>query len=107
MKEIKFYKLPNGKEPVKDWLLDLDKSLRVKVIRRIERIYDNNFGDYKQIESNLYELRFTLGKGYRIYYTVQNDIMVLLLNAGNKSKQSKDIEIAKAYLKDIKDNKND
>ena len=43
-KEIKFYRLSNGKEPVKEWLLDLDKSIRVKVIRRIERIYDNNFG---------------------------------------------------------------
>ena len=107
MKEIKFYKLPNGKEPVKEWLLDLDNSLRVKVIRRIERIYDDNFGDYKQIESNLYELRFTLGKGYRIYYTIQNDVLVLLLNAGDKSKQPKDIELAKTYLKDIKDNKND
>ena len=107
MKEIKFYKLPNGKAPVKDWLLGLDKSLRVKIIRRIERIYDDNFGDYKQIESNLYELRFTLGKGYRIYYTIQNDVLVLLLNAGDKSKQPKDIELAKTYLKDIKDNKND
>jgi len=107
MKEIKFYKLPNGKEPVKDWLLGLDKSLRVKIIRRIERIYDDNFGDFKQIESNLYELRFMLGKGYRIYYTIQNDVLVLLLNAGDKSKQSKDIELAKTYLKDIKDNKND
>ena len=107
MKEIKFYRLPNGKEPVKDWLLGLDKSLRVKVIRRIERIYDDNFGDFKQIESNLYELRFTLGKGYRIYYTIQNDVLVLLLNAGDKSKQSKDIELAKTYLKNIKDNKND
>ena len=56
MKEVKFYKLPNGKEPVKDWLLDLDKSLRVKIIRRIERIYDDNFGDFKPIDSNLYEL---------------------------------------------------
>lgn len=107
MKEIKFYKLPNGKEPVKDWLLGLDNSLRVKVIRRIERIYDDNFGDYKQLDSNLYELRFTLGKGYRIYYTIQNDVLVLLLNAGNKSKQSKDIELAKKYLKNIKENKND
>lgn len=107
MKEIKFYKLPNGKEPVKDWLLDLDQSLRVKVIRRIERIYDDNFGDYKQLDSSLYELRFTLGKGYRIYYTIQNDVIVLLLNAGDKSKQSKDIEFAKMYLKDVKDNKND
>ena len=107
MKQIKFYKLPNGKEPVKEWLLDLDNSLRVKVIRRIERIYDDNFGDYKQLDSNLYELRFTLGKGYRIYYTIQNEVVVLLLNAGDKSKQSKDIELAKTYLKDIKDNKND
>lgn len=107
MKEIKFYRLSNGKEPVKEWLLDLDKSIRVKVIRRIERIYDNNFGDYKQLDSNLYELRFTIGKGYRIYFTIQNDIIVLLLNAGDKSKQSKDIELAKMYLKDIKDNKND
>ena len=101
------YKLPNGKKPVKEWLLDLDNSLKVKVIRRIERIYDDNFGDYKQLDSNLYELRFTLGKGYRIYYTIQNEVVVLLLNAGDKSKQSKDIELAKAYLKDIKDNKND
>ena len=87
--------------------MDLDKSLRVKVIRRIERIYDDNFGDFKQIESNLYELRFTLGKGYRIYYTIQDDVIILLLNSGDKSKQSKDIEIAKTYLKDVKDNKND
>ena len=107
MKEIKFYKLPNGKEPVKDWLLDLDNSLRVKVIRRIERIYYDNFGDYKQLDSGLYELRFSLGKGYRIYYTIQNQVVVFLLNAGDKSKQSKDIELAKTYLKNIKDNKND
>ena len=88
-------------------MLDLDKSLRVKIIRRIERIYDDNFGDYKQLDSNLYELRFKLGKGYRIYYTIQNDVIVLLLNAGDKSKQSKDIELAKTYLKNIKDNNND
>jgi len=48
-----------------------------------------------------------LGKGYRIYYTIQNDVIVLLLNAGDKSKQSKDIELAKMYLKDIKGNKDD
>lgn len=107
MKEIIFYELPNGKEPVKEWLLKIDKSLRAKIVRRLERIYDDNFGDYKQIAANLYELRFTLGKGYRIYYTIQNDTVVLLLNAGDKSRQAKDIEQAKIYLKNIEDNKND
>lgn len=103
MKEIKFFKLENGKEPVKEWLLKLDTSVRVKVIKRIERMYDDNFGDYKQISSNLFELRLQFGKGYRIYYTIENSVIVLLLNAGDKSKQQKDIEVAKTYLKIYKD----
>ena len=107
MKEIKFYKLDNEKEPVKDWLLTLDLPTRVKIIKRLERIYDDNFGDYKQIAPNLYELRFFFGSGYRIYYTIQNDIVVILLYAGDKSDQKKDIKIAKRYLNDIKDNEND
>lgn len=107
MKKVEFYKLSNGKEPVKEWLLSLDKSTRVKIIKRLERIYDDNFGDYKQISSDLYELRFFFGKGYRIYYTIQEDIVVILLYGGDKSNQKKDIEIAKNYLKTIKDDKND
>ena len=107
MKEIKFYKLDNGKEPVKDWLLSLNTSVRVKVVKRLERIYGDNFGDYKQIAPNLFELRFFFGSGYRIYYTIQGNTIVILLYAGDKSDQKEDIKIAKSYLKDIKDNKND
>ena len=107
MKEVKFYKLENGKEPVKEWLLALDLSTKVKIIKRLERIYDDNFGDYKQIAPNLFELRFFFGKGYRIYYTIQDNIIVILLYSGDKSSQQKDIEIAKNYLENIKDNKND
>ena len=98
MYEIKFFQLESGKEPVKEWLLSLDTSTRVKVIKRIERIYDGNFGDCKLIAPNLYELRFKFGKGYRIYYTIQNDVVVFLLTAGDKSQQSKDIAKAKEYL---------
>ena len=107
MKEVKFYKLENKKEPVKEWLLSLDSSTRVKIIKRLERIYDDNFGDYKQIAPNLFELRFFFGSGYRIYYTIQGDTVVILLYAGDKSDQKKDIEIAKKYLNNIKENKND
>ncbi len=64
MYKIEFYQLANGKEPVKEWLLSLDKALRVKVIKRLERVYENNFGDYKQIVNGLFELRFSFGKGY-------------------------------------------
>lgn len=107
MKHIKFYELENGKEPVKEWLLKLDSSTRAKVVKRLERIYDDSFGDYKQIAPNLYELRFFFGKGYRIYYTVQNNIVIILLHAGDKSDQQKDIAIAKKYLNNIKEQNND
>ena len=107
MKQVKFYELENGKEPVKEWLLKLDSSTRVKIIKRLERIYDDNFGDYKQIAPNWYELRFFFGKGYRIYYTIKNDVVVILLQAGDKSDQQKDIAIAKSYLNNIKETEND
>ena len=107
MKQIKFYQLENGKEPVKDWLISLDYTTRVKIIKRLERLYDDNFGDYKQIASNLYELRFFFGKGYRIYYTIENNIVVILLYAGDKSNQQKDIKIAQSYLQNMKGNNYD
>ena len=83
--------------------MSLDNTTRVKIIKRLERIYDDNFGDFKQLAPNLYELRFSFGKGYRIYYTIKNNIIVLLLSAGNKQRQDKDIEIAKEYLKTLGD----
>ena len=103
MKQVIFYKNRQGKEPVKDWLLSLDNSTRIKVVKRLERIYDDNFGDFKQIAPNLFELRFFFGKGYRIYYTVEDDVVVILLYSGDKSAQSKDIAIAKNYLQELKE----
>jgi putative addiction module killer protein len=43
-------------------------------------------------------LRFDFGKGYRIYYTEINGVVVLLINGGDKSDQSKDIEKAQKLL---------
>jgi len=64
-------------------------------LRRID--LQENFGDFKKIESeigNLFELRFHLNAGYRIYYTRKGNTICLLLNGGNKSSQKKDIKAA-------------
>lgn len=44
----------------------------------------------------MFEMRITEGKGYRIYYARQGDIVCLLLNGGDKSTQAEDIASAKA-----------
>lgn len=102
--QIKLYQLSNGKEPFKIWLEKLkDKTIKRKVRARILRIQeDGNFGDFKCLEKNLFELKFS--DGIRIYYTKVGGEIILLLCAGNKSKQSDDIEKAKKYLKDYYEN---
>lgn len=70
--EIEYLILPNGKAPIIEWLNSLDSVTRKRIIQRILRIEDGNFGDYKKISEDISELRFTFGKGSRIYYTEQN-----------------------------------
>ena len=41
------------------------------------------------------ELRLFFGAGYRIYYMQQGNQLVILLCAGDKSTQVKDIKLAK------------
>lgn len=79
------------------WLKKLkDKRAKAKVLFRIQRIEENaNFGDCEPIGQGLSELRIHYAKGYRIYLKEHSGTIVLILNGGDKSTQSKDIEKAK------------
>lgn len=105
MKEIRFYKTLNNKVPFKDWYSDLDNSLRIVVDKRLNKVSRGIYGFFKQIAPELYELKFD--NGLRIYYTETEKYIVILFNGGNKQKQSKDIEKAKEYLKEYKEQQND
>ena len=96
--EIEQLILSNGKAPIIEWLNSLDSITRKRINQRILRIEDGNFGDYKKLSEDISELRFSFGKGYRIYYTEENNKIILLINGGDKSKQSKDIEKAHEFL---------
>lgn len=96
MKEIQFYQHTNNKVPVVEWLKGLDKPFRIRIQDRLNRIeQDDNFGDFKKLDNEISELRFNFGSGYRIYYAEIDNIVVLLLNAGDKKFQSNDILKAK------------
>ncbi|RXJ68284.1 hypothetical protein CRV08_08510 [Halarcobacter ebronensis] len=85
------------------WLYKLkDIKAKVSILRRIERMKNGNFGDYKSLGDELSELRFTLGAGYRVYYTIRDKEIIILLLGGDKSTQAKDIEKAKKVLKELK-----
>jgi putative addiction module killer protein len=88
------------KEPAKHWLDSIrDKSIRARVSVRIARAENGNFGDHKSIGEGVYEMRLHISTGLRIYYSLVEDKIILLLVSGDKSSQSKDIQDAKKYLK--------
>ena len=84
------------------WLLKLkDIKGKVSIIRRIDRMRKGNFGDHKGLGDEVSELRFTSGAGYRVYYTVRNGEVILLLIGGDKSTQKVDIQKAKNLAKEL------
>lgn len=86
----------------KKWLKKLkDIQAKLRIIKRIQQAEDGNFGDCKQLDGGLYEMRIHIGSGYRVYYMRQGDIVYLLVLGGDKSTQQKDIEKARTMQQAI------
>ena len=85
-----------------DWLNGLrDVEGRARIAKRLDRLGQGNFGDAKSGGGGVSELRFAFGPGYRVYYTVRGQVVVILLCGGDKSSQARDIERAMAMVKQL------
>lgn len=103
MKKIIAYHTENGITPIREWLNSLsDKRTVTIILNRIKRLQVGNFGDCKSLGGGISELRIHYGPGFRIYYSMIGNVVILLINGGDKSTQSQDIEKAKQYLEDYK-----
>lgn len=67
---------------------------------RLDRLRLGNFGDCKTLQDGVSELRIHYGPGIRIYYGKIANKIILLLCAGNKGSQNRDINKAKEYFND-------
>jgi len=96
--ELREYLTPAGKSPFGEWLSKLrDRTAKAKIIDRLDRVAENNFGDYKSVGEGVYELRIHYANGYRIYYGRESHVIILLLCGGDKTTQAKDIRKAIEY----------
>ena len=105
--EVEAYRTLSGKEPFTEWLDSIrDKTTRGRIEKRMDRVEDGNMGDYRRLGTNLYELRLDFGPGYRIYFSIyvseSDSKIIMILCAGDKSSQTRDIERAKEYSLDVK-----
>jgi len=80
----------------KKWMKALkDKTARTIINARIRRLSLGNKGDTGPIGDGVSELRIDYGPGYRVYYTMIQGCLIILLCGGDKSSQSRDIVKAK------------
>lgn len=77
------------------WLESLDITTISRVLARLARVELGNLGDHSSVGDGINELRLFFGSGYRIYYMQQGQQLIILLCAGDKSTQAKDIKLAK------------
>jgi len=83
------------------WLSKLrDRQARARIEVRIRRLSLGHLGDVKPVGEGVSEMRINYGPGYRIYFTGNSSIMVVLLCGGNKSSQDEDIKMAKTIARE-------
>ena len=102
MKNIEYYYTINGKCPYLDWFNNLDNTFKVRIQKRLKKLYnEGHYGDHHTLQnSELSELRFDCGKGYRIYYYDLDDTLILFIAASDKNEQKKIIQQANIYFAD-------
>jgi len=90
-----------GRCPFQEWIESVNsRAVKAAVAARINRIRSGTLGDWKVVGDGVFELRFDLGPGYRVYFGRDGQTVVILLAGGEKRSQESDIKRAKGYWSD-------
>ena len=98
VKEIRFYKMSNDKVPFEIWYRTKDKAVQSRILSRLQNVQRGTYCAFRNLTHGVKELKFTSGD--RIYFAEIDNVIVLLLCGGDKTRQSNDIEKAIEYLRD-------
>ena len=77
------------------WLDALkDKRAQVRIAARLRQAEAGSLGEWQPIEGEVSEMRVHYGPGYRLYFVRRGRVIVIMLNAGDKASQKRDIRRA-------------
>ena len=77
-----------------------DRRAIARIAARVDRLRTGNPGDVKPVGEGVSELRINYGPGYRVYYKQVEQKIIVLLVAGDKSSQPRDIRLAQRLAKE-------
>ncbi|WP_236235014.1 type II toxin-antitoxin system RelE/ParE family toxin [Pseudomonas tohonis] len=96
MYEIRRALSANGIDIYQRWLDSIrDRKAVLKIMTRVDRAEQGNFGVHRSVGSGVYEMVIDYGPGYRVYYAQAGTEIVILLGGGTKDLQQNDIDQAK------------
>ena len=78
-----------------------DRRAVTRIVDRIKRASNGNFGDVKPAGSGVSEMRIDYGPGYRVYFFRRGKELVILLCGGEKKTQKVDIAQALRMKEEI------
>ncbi len=93
--KVQYYITDSGKKPVKEWQDGLDIQTKSRIDAKIAGLRLGNTSNCKPVGGGVHELVIDFGPGYRIYYGIRNEKLVMLLCAGTKKNQQSTIDEAK------------
>jgi putative addiction module killer protein len=99
-KEILIYQTEDGRTPFSQWMDEQNARVYGIVMTRLERVEMGNLGDHRAVGDGVSELRIDIGPGYRVYFGKDGEQLVILLIAGTKKTQRRDIETARQFWRD-------
>ncbi len=78
------------------WIDNLrDRAGAAQVLRRLARLERGNPGSVASVGEGVSELKIDFGPGYRVYFGRRGEDLAIILGAGDKSSQDRDIAAAK------------
>ena len=101
--ELEVYRTADDIAPFQVWIEDLrDSKAKTRLTARLLRVASGNLGDWKEIagSKDLFELRDHSGPGYRIFFTIVGQKIIVLLAGSSKRDQARTISKAQGYLAD-------
>lgn len=99
------YRNRAGRSPFREWFEKLNADAARKVTTALYRLALGNFSSVKTVGKGVHECRINFGPGYRVYFGVDGEQIVVLLAGGTKKGQSNDIQAASQRWQDYKQRK--
>lgn len=86
------------------WLDALkDRRAQLRIVARLRQAEAGSLGDWQPVEGEVSEMRVHFGPGYRLYFVRRGRVIVVMLNAGNKATQKRDLRQALKLASELGD----